>query len=1547
MAVQITITSITGNPLFDIYVCETVPTNCIFIATISDIDLPYTFILPQQAESWSTIFVYVIDSTFCDVEYDIDNPLISPTTTPTNTPTPTICGISIDYTITYPTPTNTPTNTPTPTSTLTPFFTQTSTPTPTSTLTQFFTPTNTPTNTNTPTYTVTSTQTQTPTNTSNFIQTNTPTNTNTPTSTPTNTVTSTNTPTNTLTPTPTRTQPQFFADCPPLYYDGGNDIFMIYELDLPSLTGTSLFLPITLNVFGKSNNFVWVIGSTDIEEYDITVTPVTFVRNIDLTTNSISIISLCNYPVANKLQVLSGDGFSVVIIDISTNVAVVDNLLYTIIPNRSFANPQFIVRDSSQNATYIQSTDILSNTYLDIYDDSGLVIATGPSSNTNILGIYVRNNDSFVVDPLTLEVFDVIITNNQISYVTTGQFLNVVYVLGFSQSDTCGGELLPPPIPPTPSSTETPTPTPTLTQTSTSTQTPTPTKTPVTPTPTKTSNFIIDPCTPIYTTFVDQGLYLLDTQNYLGGYYFTAFELSSSFARTDTRLWVLGEVFFPTQMFEYDLSVPGTPVGTGNFWIINNMPGNLQNIAKICSWTSPNQLLYFANTRDTSNSIVGNIEVYVIDLSTPPSLSVVSQKYVDPELGKYIVGFVYRDNINSKIYYTTNVCPLNGLCSPNYILECRDYNFNLVASGSTNFPMTILVSNSQLKVTGPQGQVYDVGISNGIFTFTASNNFITPEPYAGFAISDSCSANIIEVTQTPTPTQTPICTIEATMLDVTNTPTPTLTKSLTPTPTSTTPQLPNICSPLYIDFDDSDNLFIFDLNSYVGSVYFQPINLRQLFARSTTKIWMVGLTDIDEYDATTIPPTYIRTISLNGILTWGAANYSPTPNTLLIADGSPMSNSYYLMDITTNNASLNPIPLFTLRSGRFILIKSFIHRDSSQGRIYVNTTDITSTDSMLEIYNDSGIFIASGDTFNIFSQSITVSVFFKNGLLYMVDGLTGSIYSVQQIGQQLNFLATPNQITNFNFGVAQSDDCSGITPPPTQTPTPSVTKTVTPTKTSTPTSSSTQFLTPSVTASLTVTPTMTSFSIEPPPDPGNSNCLCYSITALTSVDFWHFTCGGGLQMITIQANNIVSVCINSINFTATIGSFQYTIGGNCVSNPSIAPFYFCPPDNCYCYSVTALTLTTVAFAPCSGNITSSTRSSGETFTVCSRVNPTGNVVFTKGSLCLYSGNNPLYICQNLPTPTPTRTPTRTPNPTPTNTPSQSGCYITVPSPYVIGPPTPPVGPLPVAASDLNSLSLSKDSIYGAKIFAPGFNIDGSGTITNTLTTVNVWRNPATGTFTRTGPLLRSGVWNGLDPEQPFFLWLGFSVCINVPTSKTYYIGLGADNLFAFRLNGNTIVKFVQPGGILDRSSFEYWWVYPVYMNAGLNVIECYGLNQGQVARFGCEIYDNTLQQLINATNLSQLNIIFTSASRVGSTFDVVLNPDFTPNPQGYSCPDTGYYVYCSATCFSNLINCTPTPSVTEGYIYPSPTNTKTPTQTPTPTKTPGFGKTIYVHYPNL
>lgn len=110
MAVQITINNITGASPYNVYVCDTGFTTCVFIATISS--TPFTFTVPAPLDNMSDFAVKAVDSNNCSITGVIAvctncppaptaTPVPSPTPSPTPGPTPTSTSIP-------PTPTPTP-----------------------------------------------------------------------------------------------------------------------------------------------------------------------------------------------------------------------------------------------------------------------------------------------------------------------------------------------------------------------------------------------------------------------------------------------------------------------------------------------------------------------------------------------------------------------------------------------------------------------------------------------------------------------------------------------------------------------------------------------------------------------------------------------------------------------------------------------------------------------------------------------------------------------------------------------------------------------------------------------------------------------------------------------------------------------------------------------------------------------------------------------------------------------------------------------------------------------------------------------------------------------------------------------------------------------------------------------------------------------------------------------------------------------------------------------------------------------------------------------
>ena len=148
-----------------------------------------------------------------------------------------------------------------------------------------------------------------------------------------------------------------------------------------------------------------------------------------------------------------------------------------------------------------------------------------------------------------------------------------------------------------------------------------------------------------------------------------------------------------------------------------------------------------------------------------------------------------------------------------------------------------------------------------------------------------------------------------------------------------------------------------------------------------------------------------------------------------------------------------------------------------------------------------------------------------------------------------------------------------------------------------------------------------------------------------------------------------------------------------------------------------------------------------------------------------------------------------------------------------------------------------------------------------------------------------------NPNPPCDEWIGFTTCIDVPESKLYFIGLGADNECRFSVAGTMVAQFLND----DPTVFTYWHVFPVYLEAGTTVIEMEGLNTGGAAAFGAEIYDTggSYQDLQNFTVWDdgaggglQSATIFTTMDLHGEIFDIGENA-------GCNCdglPGTGWFL---------------------------------------------------------
>lgn len=224
---------------------------------------------------------------------------------------------------------------------------------------------------------------------------------------------------------------------------------------------------------------------------------------------------------------------------------------------------------------------------------------------------------------------------------------------------------------------------------------------------------------------------------------------------------------------------------------------------------------------------------------------------------------------------------------------------------------------------------------------------------------------------------------------------------------------------------------------------------------------------------------------------------------------------------------------------------------------------------------------------------------------------------------------------------------------------------------------------------------------------------------------------------------------------------------------------------------------------------------------------------------------------------------------------------------------------------------------GSVIYDSGYDINGNGTYQALADPgTGLWLpfisyNWVAGNYIVVSPIVRSGIWLSVDNPPVFqnpstwsYLnstevvsrWFGITDTIQ-STGQTFYVGLEGPS-YCFRLNGQTII---QTDFVSDYLSNNYvniqqdrendnqykWKVYPIYFPSGNNVIEVLCSNIiGSTPRpvFGCEIYQNTYQELTSFTAFTQLNVVFSTINRA---LRIVDYPIGFPVPS-INCFDTIY-----------------------------------------------------------
>lgn len=243
--------------------------------------------------------------------------------------------------------------------------------------------------------------------------------------------------------------------------------------------------------------------------------------------------------------------------------------------------------------------------------------------------------------------------------------------------------------------------------------------------------------------------------------------------------------------------------------------------------------------------------------------------------------------------------------------------------------------------------------------------------------------------------------------------------------------------------------------------------------------------------------------------------------------------------------------------------------------------------------------------------------------------------------------------------------------------------------------------------------------------------------------------------------------------------------------------------------------------------------------------------------------------------------------------------------------TPPTSPATVTHWACNNTAQTNYSINGS-LFYQSATTNGDGTRVFTATTANVWKNDLANQCDY-GPLLRSMVWTqsgsgGIPTDQ----WVCHTACFtaSTATTETYYVGISGDNGFRLNLDGTVIVNSL--GGLwsdTNPDTFRWWHVYPVTITAGAHTLQVCGYNIGDIAAFGCEIYDNTLQSLTAATSLNALNRIYSTLNYTGQNMTAIFTSGTGSTTlvaaSSYTCDNSSFtYNPCVGDCVRNT-TCVP------------------------------------------
>ncbi len=218
--------------------------------------------------------------------------------------------------------------------------------------------------------------------------------------------------------------------------------------------------------------------------------------------------------------------------------------------------------------------------------------------------------------------------------------------------------------------------------------------------------------------------------------------------------------------------------------------------------------------------------------------------------------------------------------------------------------------------------------------------------------------------------------------------------------------------------------------------------------------------------------------------------------------------------------------------------------------------------------------------------------------------------------------------------------------------------------------------------------------------------------------------------------------------------------------------------------------------------------------------------------------------------------------------------------------------------------------YGSRIYNTGFSLatlmlaqyTASPYIYGSMSLATQWSNPTQNTTA--SPMNREGVWIDSDCNgNKDSLTAGTKVTVaamynNTGTTRTIFMGVGADNQFKIVVNGIVIVDTLSTA---STNQFKIWHIIPIVIKPGVNFFNIIGTGDGSINdSLAMVLYNNTAAQIYAATSDAQLNIIYKSSSVRGTTFDVATCPatyslDSSGGSGSYVCTKVTTKVCNSAT----------------------------------------------------